>query len=220
MNIKAAPNGAAFFRSIRKSKREPETNALFPGLDPDNPSDWFSTEANLYLALPTGYYRFGVNSDDGFEVSLLPRQGAAGSSIVLGAYDNERGAADTLFDVFVPTSGTYYFRVIYFEKDGYASCEFFSVTNIATGDKVLVNDPVDASAVKSFRVLKPFLTSIVKNGPNVDIQWAYGTPPFQVQFKDDLSNPTWNNSGVPTMNRNASVAIQPGAGFIRIVGSP
>jgi len=44
------------------------------------------------------YYRLGVNSDDGFEVTAVAPQGVSGSSIVLGLFDNGRAAADTLFD--------------------------------------------------------------------------------------------------------------------------
>ena len=189
---------------------------LFPGLDA-GPYNWFSTEAMLYLDLPAGYYRFGVNSDDGFEVSATPPQGVSGSPIVLGLWDNSRGAADTLFDVLVQTSGIYPFRVVYFESDGWASCEFFSVTNLATGDKVLVNDLADANAIKSYCVLKPLITSIVRSGTDVVIEWAYGTPPFQVQFKSNITD-AWSNLGSSTPNRTAKVPIQPGAGFIRVFG--
>src|SRR5439155_27213233 len=108
----------------------------------------------------------------------------------------------------------------YFEGYGSASCEFYSVTNLATGDKVLINDPSDGNATKSYRVLAPRITSAVKNGSNVNIQWAYGTPPFQVQFKNDLSSPTWNNVGGTTSSRTAAVPISLSTGFIRVVGSP
>jgi len=190
---------------------------LFPGLDA-GPYDWFSTEALLYLDLPVGYYRLGVNSDDGFEVSVLPPQGVPGSPIVLGLFDSGRGADNTLFDFQVETSGIYPFRVIHFEGNISASCEFFSVTNLATGDKVLINDPADGNAIKSYRVLAPRINSAVQNGSNVVIDWAYGTPPFQVQFKSDLSNPIWSNIGSPTANRTANIPIQPGSGFIRVAG--
>jgi len=53
----------------------------------------------------------------------------------------------------------------------------------------------------------------------VVITWAYGNPPFQVQFKNNLNN-AWVNFGSPTTSRTASVPIQPGAGFIRVVSSP
>ena len=189
----------------------------FPGLDA-GPYNWFSTEELLYLNLPAGYYQFGVNSDDGFEVTATPPQGVSGSPIVLGLFDNGRGASDTLFDVVVPTSGIYPFRLVYFESTGSASCEFFSVTNLATGDKVLVNDPADGNAVPSFRVLAPRITSIVKTGSNVVLNWAYGTPPFQVQIKTNLTDAVWSNVGAPTPNSTATIPIQPGARFFRVFG--
>jgi hypothetical protein len=195
--------------------------APFPGLDPNGPNapyDWFSTEAILNLDLKPGYYRFGVNSDDGFEVSAVPRQGMSGSPIVLGLWDAGRGAADTLFDVLVPTSGVYPFRVVYFEDQGFASCEFFSVTNIATGDKVLVNDPASGNAIKSYRVLRPLLTSIVRSGSNVIISWAYGNPPFQLESKSTL-NGTFANLGAPTNNRTVTIPIGAGNLFIRVSGA-
>jgi hypothetical protein len=192
-------------------------DVTFPGLDA-GPYNWFSTEALLYLDLPAGYYRFGVNSDDGFQVNALPRQGIAGAPIVLGAFDNNRGAADTLFDCLAQASGIYCFQVIYFESTGYASCEFFSVTNLVTGDKVLVNDVTDGNAIKSYRVLKPLITRIVRSGTNAVVDWAYGVPAFQVQIKNDVSNPNWSNSGSPTTNRTANVPIQSGAAFIRVAG--
>jgi hypothetical protein len=62
----------------------PNTQTTFPGLVPAAGDQWFSGEGSLYLDLPAGYYRFGVNSDDGFEVSALPPKGVFGSPIILG----------------------------------------------------------------------------------------------------------------------------------------
>jgi len=190
----------------------------FPGLDDFVLHDWFSCEGLLFLDLPAGYYRFGVNSDDGFEFNALPLKGVSGSPIVLGLFDNGRGASDTLFDFLVTTGGVYPFQLIYFESRGSASLELFSV-RLATGDKILVNDLSNANAVKSFRIIPPRITSTVRSGSNVSINWAYGNPPFQVQFKNNIIG-AWNNLGSPTSNRTALVPIQPGAGFIRVVGSP
>jgi hypothetical protein len=189
----------------------------FPGLDA-GPYDWFSCEGLFFLDLPAGYYRFGVNSDDGFEFNALPPKGVPGSSIALGLFDNGRGASDTLYDFQVTTAGVYPFQLIYFESQGGASLELFSV-DTATTRKILINDLGTTGAIKSFLVVPPRITSIVRSGSNVSISWAYGNPPFQVQFKNNIIGP-WNNSGAPTSNRTALVPIQPGTGFIRIVGSP
>jgi hypothetical protein len=186
----------------------------FPGL-PFSPNRWFSSEGLLYLNLPAGYYRLGVNSDDGFQVTATPPQGISGAPIVLGVFNNGRGAADTLFDVLVPTSGVYPFRLVYFQSSGSSECEFFSVTNFTTGDKVLINDSA-GNAVKSFRVLAPRITSIAKSGTNVVVNWAYGTPPYQVQFKTNVNDAVWNNFGAPIASTTTNVPIQSSTKFIRV----
>jgi hypothetical protein len=190
---------------------------LFPGLDL-GPYNWFSCEGLFFLDLPAGYYRFGVNSDDGFEFNALPPKGVSGSPIVLGLFDGGRGSSDTLFDFLVTTGGVYPFQLIYFESTGGANCELFSV-DIATTNKFLINDVSTNAAIKSFLVVPPRITSIARSGSNVSINWAYGNPPFQVQFKNNIIGP-WSNSGSPTSNRTALIPIQPGAGFFRVVGSP
>jgi hypothetical protein len=190
---------------------------LFPGLDL-GPYNWFSCEGLFFLDLPAGYYRFGVNSDDGFEFNALPPKGVSGSPIVLGVFDGGRGSSDTLFDFLVPTSGVYPFQLIYFESTGGANCELFSV-DVATTNKFLINDLSTNAAIKSFIVVPPRITNIARSGSNVSISWVYGNPPFQVQFKNNITG-SWSNSGAPTSNRSALVPIQPGAGFFRVVGSP
>jgi hypothetical protein len=189
----------------------------FPGLDfpPDN---WFSGEGLLYLDLPAGYYRAGVNSDDGFEVNVIPPQGVTGAPVVVGVFDNNRGASDTLFDFLVQKSGLYPFQLIYFQSSGFANCQFFSVTNLQTGGQVLINDTNFVNAIKSYSVLAPFLTRVVPNVANVAVDWAYGNPPFQLQFKTNLSDLVWNNIGATTSNRTATVPVLSTTGFIRVYG--
>ena len=191
----------------------------FPGLDTP-PYDWFSTEARLYLDLPAGYYRLGVNSDDGFELNALPPQGTPGSAIQLAVYDDGRAPDDTLCDFLVQSSGVYPFQLIYFESTGGAECEFYSVnlSNLVTNQLTLINDPADSSAIKSYRVLRPHITRIVKSGTNANIDWAYGTPPFQLQSATNLNSLTWSDTGSSTTNRTTTVPIQPGMSFFRVYG--
>jgi hypothetical protein len=192
-------------------------DAIFPGL-PFLAMDWFSTEALLFMDLPAGYYRFGVNSDDGFEVNALPPAGVPGAPVVLGVYDGPRGASDTLFDVLVTVPGLYPFQIIYFETQGSATEEFFSVTNFATGDKVLVNDRTHVTAIRSWREVPPRITNITRSGSNVVLSWAYGAPPYQVQTKANLTDPTWTNVGSSTTNMTATVPLSPGTAFFRVYG--
>jgi hypothetical protein len=192
-------------------------DTIFPGL-PTLPMDWFSTEALLFLDLPAGYYRLGVNSDDGFQVNALPPAGVSGSPIVLGVFDGPRGEGDTLFDVLVTAPGLYPIQIIYFESDGRSTEEFFSVTNFTTGDKVLVNDRTHVTAIRSWREVPPRITSIARSGSNVVLNWAYGAPPYQVETKAHLTDPTWTPVGSPTTNLTATVPLSPGTAFFRVYG--
>jgi hypothetical protein len=89
------------------------------------------------------------------------------------------------------------------------------VTNIATGGKLLIND-TDPNAIKSFRVLKPKITSIARNGTNMNVNWAYGTPPYQLQIKTNITDALWSNFGSATSNSTASIPIQSATLFVRV----
>jgi hypothetical protein len=193
-------------------------DSFFPGLDA-GPYNNFSTESKLYLDLTAGYYRLGVNSDDGFELAVAPQQGLPGSPIVLGVFDDGRSAGDTLFDFVVQSNGVYCFKLVHFESGGDASLELFSV-DLATGTKILINDPLTPGSIKSYLVIPPRIISITKVGSNVVINWVDGFPPFQVQVKTNLADTVWSNSGSPTNVRTATVPITGATGFIRVVGSP
>jgi hypothetical protein len=110
-------------------------DALIPGNGGDN----IVAGILCYARLAAGAYRWGVNSDDGFRVTVgrNPRD-VLGDQ--LGIFDGGRGASDTLFDFVVPVAGVYPFRLLWWEGGGAANVEFFAV-NIDTGEKVLLNDP-------------------------------------------------------------------------------
>jgi hypothetical protein len=168
----------------------------FPGLNPGD-NDNFVTEGVGFLDLAVGYHRFAVNSDDGFEVSVgAPAVGIL-SSTALGTYDGDRAASETTFDFFVPVAGIYCFSVIFEENTGGASEEFYSV-DIATGEKILINDPNNPAAIKSYRALTvatpPYVRETVPPPNATDVRadtvicayiWERGTPldEFSVQMK-------------------------------------
>jgi hypothetical protein len=125
-------------------------DSAFPGLD-NPPDDYnnFSTEALAYLDLAAGYYRFGVNSDDGFQLRAGRPARSVLDSVVLGAFNDGRGAADSVFDFVAPVDGIYPFRLIHFEGGGGASLEWWSV-DLETGDRILINDTTNPNSVRSF----------------------------------------------------------------------
>ncbi|MCB1129116.1 MAG: hypothetical protein KDM81_21640, partial [Verrucomicrobiae bacterium] len=111
------------------------------------PYDNYAIEVVTYLQLNRGFYRMGVNSDDGFVVRVAPGQpGVRG--MILGQYDGGRGAADSLFDVVIEENGYYPFRLLYWQGTGGASCEWFSV-NPDTGDKTLINGT--GTSIKAYK---------------------------------------------------------------------
>jgi len=90
----------------------------------------------------------GVNSDDGFRVSVAPGQPDV-FGMTLGLFDSGRGAADTLFDFAVTQEGYYPFRLLWWEGSGGANVEWFTV-NLFTGEYLLVNGP-QSGAVKAYK---------------------------------------------------------------------
>lgn len=77
------------------------------------------------------------------EMSLGPLGG-----VELGTFNGGRGTADTTFDVNVPEPGLYPMRVLWYNGDGGANIEWFSV---AGGTKVLINDPLNPQALRAYR---------------------------------------------------------------------
>lgn len=104
-------------------------------------------EIVTYLQLEAGVYTLGVNSDDGFSLKTGANPKDAFSP-VLGSFETGRGSADTHFTAVVSTSGIYPVRLLWWQGNGGANLEFFSVT--ANGQKVLVNDRDNPDAIKAY----------------------------------------------------------------------
>jgi len=68
---------------------------------------------------------------------------------VVGVFEGGRGSADTTFDILAPKAGVYPFRCVWYEGNGGANLEWFTVT--ASGEKLLLNDRANATALKTFR---------------------------------------------------------------------
>ncbi len=108
-------------------------------------SDWNNLEEEIltFVSFPSaGFYTMGVNSDDGFNLTVGPdpsKYGTNGPALVLGDFDGGRGSSDSDFSFYVQAAGTYPFRLLYFNGGG-ANCEWTSI-DPATGNRFLVNDP-------------------------------------------------------------------------------
>lgn len=136
-----------------------------PGIPGINGStDNIAAEILTYLDLAAGVHRFGVNSDDGFVLAV----GVEGRDVLrvpVGRFDGGRGSADSLFSVLVETNGVYSFRLLWYEGNGGANVEFFSV-DAATGAKIPINDRTNSLAVTaSQRVTAPARPFVIAISP-------------------------------------------------------
>ncbi len=123
-----------------------------PGTDPDSSDNTDNLAAEIvgYLELKAGLHRFGVNSDDGFHVTA-GRDPYSPSAKLLGIFNGGRGSADTLFYVNVEQDGIYPVRLVWYEGEGGANLEFFSLDLAADPPtRLLVNNRTSARAVKSY----------------------------------------------------------------------
>ena len=136
-----------------------------PGLSPDeNGTDDIAMEAVAYLDLPAGVTRFGIIGDDGFKLTSGATLRDASGTVL--AFRNG-GPGDVRADVVVTKAGLYPVRLVWYERSGGAHVELFT-ENASTGEKILVNDPNNAAAIKAYLSVKAaaleVLSSTTVNG--------------------------------------------------------
>lgn len=150
----------------------PVPNDLIPGVDVAGNNNNGVAEVVAYVQLTKGVNRMGVNSDDGFKVTAAPGQPSV-TGVVLGQFNDGRGASDSIFEFVVDEDGYYALRLLWWEGEGGANCEWFSV-NRATGEKILING-APAASLKAFRtgagraVLKSLLPADGYTGANPNV---------------------------------------------------
>ena len=157
---------------------------LIPGIPGTSGStDNIAMEILTYVEFPkAGTYYMGVNSDDGFKVTVA--EGYSTNAVRLGIFDGGRGAADTIFFFTVEQAGVFPMRLIWYEGGGGANVEWFMVDK--AGTKVLLNDPKNpGTGLKAFRSRTntplptqqpaPKFTKIAKNpAGTITIEWTGG----------------------------------------------
>ena len=126
-------------------------------------ADGIVAEMLGYLELSKGLHTLGVNSDDGFKVSFGPNPKDQ-LGIIAGEFNGGRGAADSIFNILAEADGLYPVRLLWYEGGGGANVEFFSVSK--SGAKILINDPDNADAIKSYRTADsaPYISRVAPTG--------------------------------------------------------
>jgi hypothetical protein len=118
-------------------------------------------EAYGYLELTAGGHRFGVVSDDGFQLRSGTRL-ADPNATVVGVRDG--GTFNGTFDFVVQADGLYPARLVWYENGGGANFEMFSVAVNDPNARTLIND---TNTVGSIRVWAPIrlASATTVNGP-------------------------------------------------------
>jgi hypothetical protein len=140
-----------------------------PGPTTGNGSS-YAMDAVTYLHLTPGFYNLGVNSSDGFKLTVA--DGADVFAMQEAIFSDVRAAADSPIPFTVTLAGYYPFRLVYFTGDPtYApapgtalpSVEFFSTD--PSGNKTLINDTNVAGYIAAFTAAKtkPYIRSVSPN---------------------------------------------------------
>ncbi len=171
--------------------------------------DWNNLEEEIltFVSFPSaGFYTMGVNSDDGFNMTVGPnpaKYGTNGSALVLGDFDGGRGSSDTDYSFYVEAAGTYPFRLLYFNGGGGANCEWTSI-DPSTGVRSLINDPStnNTSGIHAYYsgavvVTLPEFNAPVLAGGSISLTWT-GTA--TLQQAPSLSGPWTDTTPAPTGN--------------------
>jgi hypothetical protein len=179
-----------------------------------NGTDNTAAEILTYLNLPAGTITMGVNSDDGFRVTIggaIPQDKA---SINVGQFDGGRGSADTIFQFQVAQAGLYAARCLYENGGGDANIEWFTVLDGLNGtNKVLINDIANGGipAFSAITVSPAYISSIV---PGVSAVGVVPNAGVHLQVADG-STPVASSSMVlavdgtvvsPTIMKNGNIS--------------
>ncbi|PYK57632.1 MAG: hypothetical protein DME21_16880, partial [Verrucomicrobia bacterium] len=115
--------------------------------------DYFAVEFTGFLQLPAGTVRFGVNSDDGFRLTIGSGVNRVPSTLQLISLDTTRGFGNTEANITVTQAGLYPFRLLWWENTGANSgIEFYTFApGTTSGNRYLVNDTNQANSIKAFR---------------------------------------------------------------------
>ena len=167
--------------------------------------DGIVAEFLTFLELSQGFHTFGVNSDDGFELSSGPSLKDQ-ASVVLGLWDGSRGTSETRFNIYVEEDGIYPMRLLWWEGGGGASVEFYSI--LENGDRILINDRGNPNAIKAYRSAteRPYISSVSPTGTAATDSIEYTINDGEVSVVDGSVGLTLNGAAVdPEVTKSGSV---------------
>jgi hypothetical protein len=91
-----------------------------------------------------------------------------------------------------------------------------------TGDTALANGlnlGLHIASIAFVRNPPLRIRSIIRNGGDVTIGWAGGTPPYQLQASPDLNPDSWTDVGAPTEALSATIPLTGSQRYFRVSGN-
>jgi len=154
----------------------------FPGLPGLTGSyEQVAGELLAWLDLPAGTNTMGVNSDDGFRVTVGGPNLNDRSAVMVGQFDGGRGSADTIFSFVIAKAGLYAVRCTWESGCCGAALELFTVKS--DGTKVLVNDTANGG-VNAYRAVTTAPRAYARKVVPAPGTGAAPTTPFIVELVD------------------------------------
>jgi hypothetical protein len=154
INFEQAAGAQGNFQGASANTNQQVQDAPIPGIPGTaGGTDNIAAEALSFVEFPTaGLYQMGVNSDDGFRVTVVTNEGDNSlldpNALELGVFNGGRGAADSLFTFAVQEPGVYPLRLIWYEGGGGANVEWFTVNE--DNSLALINGE-QPGALKAYR---------------------------------------------------------------------
>lgn len=179
-------------------------NNLFPGLSAgEEANDYVVVVTGLVKIDQSGWWTFGVSSDDGFSCEL-----SNDSDSYAFSFPAPRGAEDSLYQANIADAGLYRLRLVYYENGGGAELEFFAAqgnyTTFNSGAFHLVGDTANGGLSTYSTWMEPAFD---------DSAWIAGTG--GVGFERYPSDPV-NFSDLISINVYSAMYNMTGSCFIRI----
>lgn len=194
-----------------------------PGLLGGN--DDYVVEFTGFLQIPQGNVQFGVNSDDGFRLTIGDRNQPSIGRQQLIVLDGTRGFGNTEGN-FSFTAGIYPFRLLYWERGGgNAGVEFYAFApGTTSGSRYLVNDRNQANAIRSYSDPAGNPPRVINAWPDltlyVDLKGNGGpVPPAPFMWVEAIDGASAINAGsvVWELDGNALAATTTKAGNTNLI---
>jgi hypothetical protein len=192
------------------------TKSPFPYVPASGTNNWIAMEAEFYAQLGVGQYIIQVRSDDGFRLTCGPTP--TDTNFVVGQFDGGRGnGTPTTMYVNVTTAGLYPMRLLYYQGMFGGNVEFYSLNRASGNTPILINDTNSVSSLRAFQAAPAgspvTILNLAHSGATTTFSFlTQSGHNYVVQYKVNLTDPTWLLLTNVTGNGATANIVDPGAG--------